>query len=116
MNRNRLTVLFVGLVAAAPAAAFAQSAERGAIPPGLSQDGSRPAEGALKGGTIQPGEASGVPERRATRRCQDLQGVLREQCLRDLDSASGGASAPPPGLPGVVTREPRSAPPPQNPR
>ena len=116
MHRKSLTVVFVGVLVATPFAASAQAAERGAIPPGLSQDGSRPAEGALKGGTIQPGEASGLPERRATRRCEDLQGVLRDQCLRDLESASGGASASPGTLPGVVIREPRSTPPPQNPR
>lgn len=110
-------LLAVAGLAALPAGAHAQGSERGSTPPGMSQDGSRPSEGAIRGGSIQPGEQSGMPQNRALRRCDDLQGVLREQCLRELESASGGASrAPQPAVPEVVDREPRSAPPPQNPR
>ena len=50
------------------AVAFAQSTgepARGNTPPGMSQDGSRPADGALKGGsTIAPGETAGTPNRK----------------------------------------------------
>ncbi len=78
--------------------AFAQTpgagdAQRGSIPQGMSQDGARPADGAIKGGTILPGEQGGIPgdkdkasaagggsaERRD--RCNELEGSLREDCL-----------------------------------
>ena len=101
-------VLFSGLAAA-------QGAGRGAIPPGTSQDGSGAADGAIKGGSIQPGERSGVPERDA--RCKQLSGTLREQCLKDAESAGTGTTAP--GTlpkPDPSVRDPRTAPPPQNPR
>jgi hypothetical protein len=90
----------------------AQDPGRGSTPPGTSQDGSRAADGAIKGGTIAPGERSGMPDR-ATWRCNELSGSLREQCLKDAESASGGATLPKPD-PNV--RDPRQAPPPQNPR
>jgi hypothetical protein len=91
--------------------------DRGSIPPGTSQDGAAPSEGALKGGAIQPGETGGVPDKPAAKRCEDLEGTLREQCLRDV-RPSGGATRPraPATQPGPVEREPRSEPPPQNPR
>jgi hypothetical protein len=92
--------------------------DRGGIPPGTSQDGSGAADGALKGGSILPGERSGMPEQApAVKRCEQLSGTLREQCLKDAESASGGATAPgalPKPDPNV--RDPRQAPPPQNPR
>jgi hypothetical protein len=85
---------------------FAQTsgdATRGNIPPGTSQDGSRPADGAIKGGsTIAPGERAGVPDQApsATKserlaRCDELTGVLREQCLDKERSAAGGSAVPP---------------------
>jgi len=78
--------------------AFAQ----GATPPGTSQDGSRPADGALKGGaSIAPGETSGMPDRtpaesaEARKRCDELSGSLREQCLeKERSAATGGTTAP----------------------
>lgn len=102
-------LVFAGLSAA-------QEPGRGSTPPGTSQDGSGAADGALKGGSIQPGERSGVPERDISR-CKELVGTLREQCLKDAESASGGST-----LPGAMpkpdpnVRDPRAAPPPQNPR
>jgi hypothetical protein len=96
----------------------AQEPGRGSTPPGMSQDGSGVADGAIKGGSIQPGERSGMPEQSpAVKRCEDLGGTLREQCLKDAQSASGGAT-----LPGALpkpdpnVRDPSTAPPPQNPR
>jgi hypothetical protein len=98
--------------------AAAQEAGRGAIPPGTSQDGSGAADGAIKGGSIQPGERSGLPDPSpAAKRCEQLSGTLREQCLKDAESGSTGASAP--GTlpkPDPSVRDPRTAPPPQNPR
>lgn len=53
---------------------------------------------------------SAAPEdnrsRRAAGRCDELSGALREQCLLEQQGAAGATSVP----------EPRTAPPPQNPR
>lgn len=92
--------------------------ERGSAAPGTSQDGSRPADGAITGGSIAPGETGGVPDKskgseRASSRCNDLSGTLREQCLlQERGASTGGRSAPGPAQP----PSPREAPPPQNPR
>ena len=101
--------LFLVTLSLICAVAFAQTkgttageGARGNTPPGTSQDGSRPADGAIKGGSaIAPGETAGMPSRtpsesaEATKRCQELSGSLREQCLKDdKDSAAGGTSAP----------------------
>ena len=85
--------------------AFAQTGDstRGNTPPGMSQDGSRPADGAIKGGSILPGEKAGVPDQSPAagsterlNRCAELTGVLREQCLDKERSAASGSSAPRP--------------------
>ena len=84
-------------------AAFGQTAgdaARGSTPPGMSQDGSRPAEGAITGGApIVPGESAGVPNRDASvssderlKRCYEMSGSLREECLRKERSAAGGTA------------------------
>jgi len=95
--------------------AGAQTGEdpRGSTPPGTARDGSAPAEGAIKGGAILPGEHSGVPDRPLSH-CYELSGTLREQCLRDARNAGAGATRPPEASPTV--RDPAHAPPPQNPR
>lgn len=97
-----------------PALATAQAngdGERGSTPPGLSQDGARPAEGAIKGGAIAPGESGGMPRKgpaapradtpgaggtaSALQRCYQLEGTLREQCVADrLNKEESGARAP----------------------
>ena len=82
----------------------------GRSPPGTSQDGSRPADGAIKGGSILPGETSGVPGKK---KCEELTGTLREDCLKQEREAGTGSTdirvrdLPP--SPPVTT-------PPQNPR
>lgn len=81
---------------------------------GTAPDGSRPADGAIKGGAIVPGERAGMPTDRATSRCADLSGTLREQCFAQERDASSGGTA----LPDVEMAKPpatREAPPPQNP-
>jgi len=93
--------------------------ERGSIPPGTAQDGSRPSDGAITGGSIMPGEAGGVPgaAKPADRgeRCKELSGTLRDQCLLNEQGAStGGNAAPDTGTQKPLP--PRVAPPPQNPR
>jgi hypothetical protein len=83
--------------------AFAQTAgdaARGSTPPGMSQDGSRPADGAITGGSpIVPGEKAGVPDKDASvpaderlKRCYEMTGSLREECLRKERSAAGGSA------------------------
>jgi hypothetical protein len=84
----KIPLLIAALVFAG--SAVAQTGEqRGSTPPGTSQDGSRPADGAIKGGTIAPGESGGIPTRK-TERCYDLSGTLREDCLKQEREAAGG--------------------------
>jgi hypothetical protein len=121
MNRFRL-IAATALVALASAAAAQAPETRGNTPPGTSRDGSAPGDGAITGGSIAPGERGGMPSGRDTsagredalKRCLDLEGVLREQCLRNADSAGGGSTSP--RRPAGGADEPRMAPPPQNPR
>ncbi len=107
-----------------PALASAQSAgdaTRGSTPPGTSQDGARPAEGALRGGTLAPGESGGTPDSAPAKsapgsaaaggsskrlaRCYELEGSLREQCLADEASKTGsGTRAPSDGAPAPAGR------------
>lgn len=116
--------VLTALLSAFVSAGFAQSSEgtRGSTPPGLSNDGSRPSEGAITGGPLVPGESAGMPSGatlpktpsdRARARCMELTGTLRDECLLKEQSASGGSSAPPDA---VRQSEPRITPPPQNPR
>ena len=88
------------------AAQAGSDATRGSTPHGVSQDGARPAEGAIKGGSIAPGESGGTPD--ASRqggaasggsanlaRCYELEGKLREQCLADgVNKEPTGAKPP----------------------
>ena len=82
---------------------------------GPGSDGTRPADGAIKGGSIVPGETSGVPTDRQVSRCADLTGTLREQCLAQEKGAASGGTTPPDA---DVVKPPttREAPPPQNPQ
>jgi hypothetical protein len=109
----RLLLLALVLVAG-PALAQTSEGQRGSTPPGSARDGSRPAEGAIKGGAILPGERGGMPEARpGTERCRELEGMLREQCLRDLRNAGAGGTRPEVS---PTVRDPATSPPPQNPR
>jgi hypothetical protein len=74
---------------------FAQSGERGSVPPGESRDGAAPSDGALKGGSILPGETAGIPDKnKPQKRCEELPGTLREDCLKqERDAAAGGSKA-----------------------
>ena len=99
--------LFLVTLSVMCALAFAQTGEpaRGNTPPGTSQDGSAPAHGAIKGGpSIAPGETAGVPGRKPgnspaesaemRRRCDELTGPLRDECLDKPRDAATGATAP----------------------
>jgi hypothetical protein len=109
--RPLLALLFLAL--AGVSAGQSTDQPRGSTPPGSSQDGSRPGDGAIKGGSIVPGETGGLPDERA-RRCKELSGTLREDCLKKEQDANTGAGAPDKG--GARTEPDRDAPPPQNPR
>ena len=71
-------------------AAFAQDPK--------DKDVAKPAEGAIKGGAIP------APAKPGVKRCEELSGTLREQCLEQERKSSAGA-----------TRAP-GEPPPQKPR
>jgi hypothetical protein len=72
----------------------------------------KPSDGAIKGGSVLPGETSGTPDERrlpppstsGVERCKELTGTLREQCLEQERKGSAGASRAP------------GEPPPQEPR
>lgn len=96
--------LFLVTLSLICALAFAQTTgdgARGSTPPGMSQDGSRPADGAIKGGApIAPGESAGMPKRtpsesaEAQKRCEELSGSLRDQCQeKDRNAAATGGTA-----------------------
>jgi len=78
--------LLITLLFAIASTVCAQSEERGSAPVGQSRDGAAPADGALKGGTILPGESSGMPDGKDSAkmklRCDELTGTLREDCLK----------------------------------
>ena len=81
---------------------------------GANTEGSRPSDGAIKGGSILPGETAGMPDERAKNRCADLQGTLREQCLaQERGASTGGTRVPDPDM--AKPPPAREAPPPQNP-
>jgi hypothetical protein len=95
---------------------------RGSAPPGtLGSD--NPSDGAIRGGSILPGEMGGRPDagrgattpRERVERCAELTGTLREQCLADEQKASSGSPRPSPGSTGPADAPP-SDPPPQTPR
>jgi hypothetical protein len=88
MNAFRLFAVILAL----SGAVLAQNDERGSVPPGQSRDGAAPSEGAIKGGAILPGEKAGMPEKR----CEELTGTLREDCLKqqERDAASGASRKP----------------------
>jgi hypothetical protein len=97
--------LLIVILSLCPALVLAQArdATRGNTPPGMSQDGSGPADGAVKGGSILPGEGAGVPNKDSKAatterlgRCGQMNGSLREDCLSKERSAAGGSSAPRP--------------------
>lgn len=61
-----------------------------------AQNDAKPADGAIKGGTILPGEQSGLPDERKMReRCEELSGTLREDCLKQQRDAGMGGTVKP---------------------
>jgi hypothetical protein len=132
MTRNSLRALVVLATLGLAGAAAAQTNDS-ATP--RAADGARPSDGAItggsvtggsSGGSIVPGETGGVPAvgrsdstSERIKRCNELTGTLREQCLlQEQSSSTGGVSIPgtAPGGPDLKAPPPRIDPPPQNPR
>lgn len=114
--RSFMPLMFALALGVTSGTAIAQAAsERGSTPPGLSRDGSGPADGAIKGGSIQPDLGNSPAPARDVARCEQLAGPLRAQCLRDLDPGAGG-TLPPQGAPRSPAERHPGDPPPQNPR
>ena len=118
---NALRVLLAILAMTFAGAALAQSEQRGSVPPGQSRDGGAPSDGALKGGTILPGETAGVPDSKPqtppserVARCEELRGTLREECLAQETRAGAGGTKDP-QMRETLPSPPLTAPP-QNPR
>jgi hypothetical protein len=97
--------------------AFAQTPGVGDTRPSVpgARDGSAPADGAIKGGSmdksgpaIDANKPASEPDS-AIARCHDLSGSLRDDCLRQERERNAGAGA-------TRATEPATAPPPQNPR
>ena len=124
--RNPYRAAAITVLLAFTGALFAQSPDN-SVGPAMgkgARDGSRPADGAIQGGSIAPGETAGVPDagkapstrsERSFSRCYDLTGTLREQCLAQEQGASTGGTRVPDA---DIAKPPptREAPPPQNPR
>jgi hypothetical protein len=132
MTRNSLRALVVLATLGLAGAAAAQTNDS-ATP--RAAEGARPSDGAItggsvtggsSGGSIVPGETGGVPAvgrsdstAERIKRCNELTGTLREQCLlQEQSSSTGGVSIPgtAPGGPDLKAPPPRVDPPPQNPR
>ena len=100
--RKTIALLFVAVAGMSQAQDPGKPEQRGSMPPGTSQDGSRPSDGAIQGGSIAPGKTDGVPDALLPRtreqqvdRCKELKGALAEQCLRDLDASAGSSAGAP---------------------
>jgi hypothetical protein len=107
-------IVLAGFAGIASAQAQGGQESRGSVPPGTAVDGSRPGDGAITGGSILPGERGGQPGAARSgdssdrlKRCNELSGTLREDCLlKEQNSNTGATKAPDTG----------GTPPPQNPR
>jgi hypothetical protein len=113
--RLAATVVLLGLALPGLAQPTTDNPSSTPLGRGGAPGGARPADGAIKGGSIAPGESSGVPTDRQVSRCADLTGTMREQCLAQEKGAASGGTTPPDA---DVVKPPttREAPPPQNPR
>ena len=93
MTKLRLLAAILSVFACG---AHAQTGDRASTPPGVSQDGAKPADGAIQGGSILPGEKSGLPDESKMReRCEELSGTLREDCLKQQRDAGMGGTVKP---------------------
>lgn len=89
--------LALSIIALAATLAAGQGSEpRGSMPLGTARDGSRPAEGAIIGGSLEPDIRLSPAPKRDIQRCRQLAAQLREDCLRTLgaDPARKGEARP----------------------
>ena len=101
--RVTLPTLLLAFSASLAMAQTTGEPQRGNTPPGMSRDGSRPADGAIKGApatgaTIMPGEQGGLPNK-DIQRCNDLNGSLREECQKKENESGAGAGGTMPSTP-----------------
>ena len=108
-----LFLVTMSLVCAVAIAQTTGEPARGSTPPGMSQDGSKPADGAIMGGSagksgsaatggtsIAPGETGGLPNRtpaesaEGRKRCDELTGSLRDECLEKERSVTSTPTDP----------------------
>jgi hypothetical protein len=97
--RSIAAIALVSVLAGSGVRAAEGEGGRASVPPGTSQDGSKPSEGAIVGGSVQTQRPEDPPARnREARRCNQLQGTLRQQCIDDARKAqqSGQQSSSPP--------------------
>ena len=96
MTTNAVRLFIAAAALWAAGHAISQDGKRASTPPGQSQDGAAPSDGAIKGGPILPGESSGIPDReKNAARCDQLLGSLREDCLEQERKAAAGGTRPP---------------------
>jgi hypothetical protein len=123
MITNTLRALVVLMILGLAGAAAAQATRDSAAP--QTGDGNRPGDGAITGGSIVPGESGGVPAgptnsaAERIKRCRELTGTLREECLlQERGASTGGTSTPGTAPSGADAKAPgpRTDPPPQIPR
>jgi hypothetical protein len=120
---NLRTAMALALLAGA-GNGYAQGAQEAPSAP----DGTKPSDGAITGGSIKRGGGAGTEgatpgigaetrtSEEAVRRCNEMTGTLREQCLLQEKGAGAGGTRPPGSGPDERKADPRAAPPPQNPR
>ncbi len=119
-----LRIAMAVILLAGAQSGYAQAAQEAPVSP----DGSKPSDGAITGGSIKRGGGAGTEgatpgigaERTtsedAVKRCNEMTGTLREQCLLQEKGAGAGGTRPPASGPEERKADPRAAPPPQNPR
>jgi hypothetical protein len=118
MNTRHYCVAAILVLLGLAGPASGQTSDIPSTSKGAAADGSRPADGAIKGGSILPGERAGMPDDQAKSRCADLTGTLKEQCLEQEQGRASAGSSGNMRLPEVDIAKPpptREAPPPQNP-
>ena len=84
MSRIAITAVFASVMTLALGQAPSSPDELKAQRPGAARDGSGPAEGAIKGGSLEPDIRESPAPQRDVERCKELSDKLREDCLRDL--------------------------------
>lgn len=125
---NALRLITSMMVLAVASLAFPQApglADADILKVPAARDDSAPGEGAITGGAIprssesppETGAGSNADAERAIKRCYELSGTLRDQCLlQEKGASAGGTSATDSNPAGPTVRDPRTDPPPQNPR